>query len=99
MIKIRRTEEFSDWLKNLKDSAAKARINRYWEKVAQDGLTGDIAPVGEGVSEVKFHFGPGYRVYFIKRGEEVIVVLGGGTKAKQQRDIDAAKSLASALED
>jgi putative addiction module killer protein len=98
-MKIIRTEEFSEWLKNLKDSVAKARITRHLEKVAKDGLFGNIGPVGDGVSEFKFHFGPGYRVYFIQRGEEVIVVLGGGTKAGQQRDIDDAKSLASSIED
>lgn len=96
-MKIIRTNNFADWLKSLKDLEAKARLNKYFDRVARNGLSGDIQPVGEGVSEIRFHFGPGYRVYFIQRGKEVIILLGGGDKSSQKIDIKDAKSLASEL--
>ena len=66
-----------------------ARIQRL-----EDGNPGDVAPVGDGVSEMRIHFGPGYRVYFVNRGGELIVLLCGGDKSSQGRDIEAAKKLA-----
>lgn len=63
----------------------------------RDGLFGDVEPVGSGVSELRIHYGPGYRVYFIRRGKTVITLLGGGTKAGQKRDIKAAIALAETL--
>lgn len=63
------------------------------------GNPGDVAPVGEGVSEMRIHYGPGYRVYFVQRGEEVVVLLCGGDKASQSADIAEAKKLAANLED
>ena len=63
------------------------------------GNFGDAAPVGGGVSELRIHYGPGYRVYFVHRGEKIVVLLGGGDKSTQNRDIEAAKHLAANLED
>lgn len=98
-IKIKRTAPFKDWLKNLKDSNSKLRITRFFERVAENGLSGDIEPVGEGVSEFRFHWGAGYRVYFLQHGDDIIVLLGGGTKRTQKQDIKDAKSLASTFTD
>jgi len=85
---IKRTDEFSNWAKVL------ARIDRL-----SLGNPGDVAPVGDGVSEMRIHYGPGYRVYNIQRGEEIVVLLCGGDKGSQASDIKAAKKLASELED
>lgn len=98
-MKIKRTKPFTEWMSDLKDKEAKARINRYLDRVKDNGLTGDIEPVGEGVSEIRFHFGPGYRVYFITHGEDMIVLLGAGTKRTQKQDIKDAKSLATNITD
>lgn len=98
-MRVYRTDEFQSWLDNLRDKQAKARITRHLEHLVSRGLFGDIAPIGKGLSEMRFHFGPGYRVYFIQRGSALIVILGGGDKDTQQRDIAAAKNLAESLED
>jgi putative addiction module killer protein len=90
---VRQTETFSAWLKDLRDLRGKAKIVARIQRL-EDGNPGDVAPVGDGVSEMRIHFGPGYRVYFVNRGGELIVLLCGGDKSSQTRDIEAAKKLA-----
>jgi putative addiction module killer protein len=87
---------FSDWLRSLSDDVAKAHILRRIAS-AELGNFGDCEPVGEGVSEMRVHFGPGYRVYFIRRGGAIYVLLCGGSKASQKRDIKRAKVMAQQL--
>lgn len=94
MIEARETDEFSSWLSGLTDKVARARILNRIERL-QRGNPGDVEPVGEGVSEMRLHFGPGYRVYFIKRADRFILLLAGGDKATQDRDIIRAKCLAA----
>lgn len=94
MIEVRETDEFASWLSGLTDKIARARILNRIERL-QRGNPGDVEPVGEGVSEMRLHFGPGYRVYFIKRGDRFILLLAGGDKATQDRDIIRAKRLAA----
>jgi putative addiction module killer protein len=96
MIEVRKTPEFDTWLAGLKDTIAKQRVSSRVRQLAF-GLMGDIEPVGEGVSELRIHTGPGYRVYIVQRGQQLIVVLGGGDKRSQQRDIAKAKALAEGL--
>jgi putative addiction module killer protein len=98
MVAIRRTDEFSDWLRNLRDLRAKAKIVARIDRLAL-GNPGDVAPVGSGVSEMRIHHGPGYRVYFVQRGADIVVLLCGGDKGSQVSDIATAKKLASELED
>jgi putative addiction module killer protein len=97
MIEIRETDAFRNWMTGLRDSRAKARIAARIDRLAL-GNPGDVEPVGEGVSELRIHFGPGYRVYFARRGPVLIVLLCGGDKSTQARDIKAAKALAAMLE-
>ena len=92
-MELRRTEAFDQWLKNLKDSQAVARIVKRLQRV-EDGNFGDHETVGEGVMELGMHFGPGYRVYYVMRGEQLVLLLGGGDKASQAKDIGKAKALA-----
>ena len=96
MIAIRQTEVFAAWFGNLPDRRAKARIEVRIDRLAL-GNPGDAKPVGEGVSELRIDYGPGYRVYFVRRGEAVIVLLAGGNKRTQTRDIEAARRLARFL--
>jgi putative addiction module killer protein len=98
MATIRRTDEFSDWLRNLRDLRARAKIVARIDRLAL-GNPGDVAPVGNGVSEMRIHHGPGYRVYFVQRGADIVVLLCGGDKGSQAADIAMAKKLASELED
>ena len=93
MVEIRRTDEFAQWLKRLKDSNAKARINLRIRRISLTGNFGDCKPVGDGISELRIDCGPGYRLYFAQRGKEVILLLVGGDKSSQQRDIEKAKKL------
>ena len=79
MVEIRKTLVFAEWLDGLADIQARARIQVRIERLAA-GNPGDVQPVGEGVSELRIHFGPGYRVYFMQRGRELIVLLAGGEK-------------------
>jgi putative addiction module killer protein len=95
-IEVRQTPSFIDWFSGLRDKYAKARIQARIDRMSLGNL-GDIAPVGEGVSELRIHYGPGYRVYFIQRGRELIILLGGGDKGTQRRDIKAAVALAHEL--
>jgi len=96
MIEIRKTEHFANWIDNLRDIQAKARVLVRIERLAS-GNAGDVKPVGEGVSEMRINYGPGYRVYFIQRGSELIVLLAGGDKSSQSRDIKTAIRLAQNL--
>ena len=96
MIEIRRTEVFAEWLDGLRDLRARARIQARIERLAM-GNPGDVRPVGEGVSELRIDHGPGYRVYFTKRGQELIVLLAGGDKSTQAEDIRTALHLARNL--
>lgn len=93
MIEIRQTENYSAWFSSLRDRVAKARINICIRRLSL-GNAGDVKPVGEGVSELRIDYGPGYRVYFVERGQALIVLLAGGDKRTQQRDIEKALELA-----
>jgi putative addiction module killer protein len=97
MVEIRKTKIFSKWLDGLKDRRAKARIQVRIDRMGM-GHLGDVAPVGEGVSEMRIFYGPGYRVYFVKQGSEIIILLSGGDKSTQSSDIVKAKELAKQLE-
>lgn len=96
MIEIRKTAHFANWLDNLRDIQAKARVLVRIERLAS-GNAGDVKPIGEGVSEMRVNYGPGYRVYFVQRGSELIILLAGGDKSSQPRDIKAAIRLAQNL--
>lgn len=98
MIEMRQTEVFARWHGAIKDVRMRARIADRIDRLAK-GNPGDVAPVGEGVSELRLHFGPGYRVYFVQRGELIIILLCGGDKSTQRRDIETALRLARDLED
>ena len=96
MFTILETETYSRWFAGLRDREARARILVRLRRLSL-GNFGDIAPVGEGVSELRIHHGPGYRVYLVRKGEEVLILLGGGDKRTQAHDISAAKALARKL--
>lgn len=96
MVEIRKTELFAKWIDNLRDVQAKARVLVRIERLAS-GNAGDVKSVGEGISEMRIDYGPGYRVYFIKRGSELIILLAGGDKSSQTADIKVAIRLASNL--
>lgn len=98
MIEVRKTAVFSDWMTGLKDHRARAKIAARIDRTAMHNL-GDVAPVGDGVNELRIHEGPGYRVYFVKRGKTLVILLCGGDKSTQTKDIKAAKLLAANLED
>lgn len=97
MIEIRETVTFSAWLKALRDSQSRARIAARVRRLAF-GNAGDARPVGEGISELRIHCGPGYRVYYVQRGAVLIVLLCGGDKSTQARDIATARKLARETE-
>ena len=97
MIEVRQTERFRIWLTGLRDERARARILKRLDR-AQAGNLGDVAPVGEGVSEMRIFYGPGYRVYFVQRGKQLIVLLCGGDKSTQDADIAEAKAMAEELD-
>ncbi len=96
MIEIRQTEEFASWLQALRDGRARARILIRMDRLAL-GNPGDVKPVGEGVSEMRIDYGPGYRIYFMQRGATLVVLLAGGDKSTQERDIKAALDRARTL--
>lgn len=96
MIEIRKTEHFAKWLDKLPDIQARARVLVRIERLAT-GNSGDAKPVGEGVSELRIAYGPGYRIYFKEHGRELIILLAGGDKSSQTRDIKTALRLARNL--
>ena len=98
MYSIKRTPEFDDWLAGIKDGMTRIRLAKRLDKV-QRGLLGDVAPVGDGVSEMREFFGPGWRMYYIERSGTIVVMLGGGDKTSQQADIAAAIALSKTIED
>lgn len=93
MIELRQTETFRKWRLRLRDQRAKAIIASRLDRLAY-GNIGDVAPVGHGISELRIHYGPGYRIYFQTRGQTIIVLLCGGDKSTQAKDIETAKRLA-----
>lgn len=93
MLDIRQTETFAKWRSKLKDDQARAAIALRLARLGF-GHAGDAAPVGDGISELRIHYGPGYRIYFQRRGEMIIVLLCGGDKSTQAKDIKKAKLLA-----
>jgi putative addiction module killer protein len=90
---LEQTTEFADWLNNLRDRSGRIRILKRLSRLA-DGNFGDVKPVGDGVCELRMFFGPGYRAYFMQKGEVVVLLLAGGDKDSQFRDITLAKELA-----
>ncbi|ABW26080.1 type II toxin-antitoxin system RelE/ParE family toxin [Acaryochloris marina] len=94
MIEVRQTDIFANWFNKLRDRKAKARIDRI-----EIGNFGDVAPIGEDVSELRMHYGSGYRVYFIQRGLVVVILIPGGDKGSQNADIKRAKEISKQLED
>lgn len=97
MKEIRKTERFAKWLDKLRDIQARARIQVRIERLAS-GNPGDVKPVGEGVSELRILYGPGYRVYFKEINNTLVILLVGGDKRTQKQDVEAAKKIASELE-
>ena len=93
MIEVRQTDLFANWLRKLRDEQARARIQIRIRRLSLENF-GDVKPVGEGVSELRIDYGPGYRVYFQQIGNVVVLLLIGGTKKTQEADIAKAKKLA-----
>ena len=98
MLTVKRTEEFSAWLGGLQDRTTRQRLNVRLRK-AMLGNLGDVKAVGNGVVEMREHFGAGWRMYYIQRGETLIVMLGGGGKSTQSEDIAKAVKLAATIEE
>jgi putative addiction module killer protein len=93
MNSIQTTEVFDDWFAKLKDNQVVRRVQARIDR-AEDGNFGACEPVGEGVSEMRIHYGPGYRVYFVQRGMEIVILLAGGKKSTQSKDIKTALEIA-----
>ena len=98
MFQIRKTDVYARWLDGLNDLTGRARILVRIERLAA-GHPGDVKPVGDGVCELRMHFGPGYRVYFIQNGREIVILLAGGDKSSQSVDIKTALKLAKNLKE
>lgn len=96
MLEVRQTATYSTWFSNLRDRVAKTRIDIRIRRLSL-GNAGDVKPVGEGVSELRIDYGAGYRVYFVRKGNLYVVLLAGGDKSSQDRDIREAKALARDL--
>ena len=96
MVEVRQTEVFVNWLRKLRDDKARFRILARIRRLSL-GNSGDVKPVGEGVSELRIDYGPGYRVYFCQRGTEIVILLVGGSKKTQDEDIVKAKKMAKEL--
>lgn len=96
MIEVRQTSVFAEWFADLRDRQAKTRIDIRVRRLSL-GNAGDVKPVGEGVSELRIPYGPGYRVYFVQKGEVLMILLAGGDKSTQDRDIRIARKLARDL--
>ena len=93
MIELLQTDEFAKWLKRLKDANARARINVRLKRISLTENLGDTKPVGDGVYELRVNYGPGYRVYYSQRGTEILLLLIGGDKSSQRKDIEKAKKI------
>ena len=93
MIEIRQTEVYASWFAHLRDRQVRARIDVRIRRLSL-GNPGDVRPVGEGVSELRIDYGPGYRVYFVPRGAQVVILLAGGDKRSQNQDIQTALEMA-----
>jgi putative addiction module killer protein len=97
VLHIRKTLVYAEWIDNLRDLQGRARILVRVERLSA-GNPGDVKPIGIGVSELRIHFGPGYRVYFTQRGPDIVILLAGGDKSSQPTDIQTALQLAKNLE-
>ena len=97
MLQIRKTDVYAEWIDNLRDLQGRARILVRVERLAS-GNPGDVKAIGGGVSELRVHFGPGFRVYFTQRGHDIVILLAGGDKSSQSTDIQTALQLAKNLE-
>lgn len=98
MIEVRQTEAFEAWIDGLADQRAMERIAIRIARL-RSGLLGDVKPVGAGVSELRINYGPGYRVYFVQRGRVLVILLCGGDKSSQRRDIARAQAMAAEMEE
>jgi putative addiction module killer protein len=98
MLIVQKTDQFMNWLRGLRDVRAVARIQIRIDRLAL-GNAGDVKPVGSGVSELRIDYGPGYRIYFCKRGEMLVLLLCGGDKRTQDKDIVEARKLAKEWND
>ena len=96
MIEVHQTEVYERWFRRLRDRRAKARINARIRRLSS-GNPGDVRPVGEGVLELRIDYGPGYRVYFVRRDQSLVLLLAGGVKSTQNLDIARAHELARRL--
>ncbi len=96
MVEVRQTEVYARWFRRLRDRQARVRIDSRIRRLSL-GNPGDLRPVGEGVSEIRIDYGPGYRVYFVQRGQSLVILLAGGDKDSQARDIQRALALARGL--
>lgn len=93
MVEVVRTHEFATWLESLKDLSGKGRIIRRLDRLV-GGNPGDVRPIGKGLSELRLDVGPGYRIYYLQDGQALVLLLCGGDKSTQQRDIERARRLA-----
>lgn len=98
-VELLKSRTFDRWLSRLRDGRTAARVQARLDRFAVTGNPGDVKPVGDGISELRIHYGPGYRVYFMRRGPLVVVLLAGGDKSTQQRDIEQAKTIAEHWQD
>ena len=96
MYTVLETDAFMDWVNSLRDRPTRIRLRRRLGKAVRGNL-GDVKPVGDGIWEMREFFGPGWRMYYLQRGELVIMMLGGGDKSSQAGDIEAAKAIAKEL--
>jgi putative addiction module killer protein len=95
MIVVKRTKVYNRWINKLKDLRARSKINSRLYQI-KNGNFGDFKSVSDGIFEIRIHYGPGYRIYYMREGEEVIILLVGGDKSTQQKDIEKAKELKNA---
>ena len=98
MVEVRQTEQFAQWLDDLRDLRARARVQARIERLI-GGNPGDVRPVGSGVSELRIDYGPGYRVYYRQKGSTLIILLAGGDKSSQARDIEEALTLSRQIKE
>jgi putative addiction module killer protein len=96
VVEVRKTDEFDRWIENLQDLRARAKILTRIQRL-ELGNAGDVRPVGDGISEMRIDYGPGYRVYYKQTGKEIVLLLCGGDKSTQNKDIKHAKELAAEI--